>query len=229
MCVLIIRRYNEKNNNYFRYTSNYNNCISIFLNKNNYNFFKIGNNKSNKEISDIEDYILNIDSYEAQVEVNVISNKNSNKYLINQKYKSPNIFTQKVIEPSNIKDVTIEYDGSNLKIINTELNLNKIYENYPYISNNILNLESFIEDYKSSNESKYEVKDEDIILETKIKNGNKYIYCKKLYVKKNGEIIKMEVQDVTKNTLVYILYNEIKINNLQKEDVLAYNIQRKNK
>lgn len=39
----------------------------------------------------------------------------------------------------------------------------------------------------------------------------------------------MEVQDVTKNTLVYILYNEIKINNLQKEDVLAYNIQRKNK
>lgn len=203
--------------------------LVFFLNKNNYNFFKIGNNKSNKEISDIEDYILNIDSYEAQVEVNVISNKNSNKYLINQKYKSPNIFTQKVIEPSNIKDVTIEYDGSNLKIINTELNLNKIYENYPYISNNILNLESFIEDYKSSNESKYEVKDEDIILETKIKNGNKYIYCKKLYVKKNGEIIKMEVQDVTKNTLVYILYNEIKINNLQKEDVLAYNIQRKNK
>ena len=203
--------------------------LVFFLNKNNYNFFKIGNNKSNKKISDIEDYILNIDSYEAQVEVNVISNKNSNKYLINQKYKSPNIFTQKVIEPSNIKDVTIEYDGSNLKIINTELNLNKIYENYPYISNNILNLESFIEDYKSSNESKYEVKDEDIILETKIKNGNKYIYCKKLYVKKNGEIIKMEVQDVTKNTLVYILYNEIKINNLQKEDVLAYNIQRKNK
>ena len=203
--------------------------LVFFLNKNNYNFFKIGNNKSNKKISDIEDYILNIDSYEAQVEVNVISNKNSNKYLINQKYKSPNIFTQKVIEPSNIKDVTIEYDGSNLKIINTELNLNKIYENYPYISNNILNLESFIEDYKSSNESKYEVKDEDIILETKIKNRNKYIYCKKLYVKKNGEIIKMEVQDVTKNTLVYILYNEIKINNLQKEDVLAYNIQRKNK
>ena len=203
--------------------------LVFFLNKNNYNFFKIGNNKSNKKISDIEDYILNIDSYEAQVEVNVISNKNSNKYLINQKYKSPNIFTQKVIEPSNIKDVTIEYDGSNLKIINTELNLNKIYENYPYISNNILNLESFIEDYKSSNETKYEVKDEDIILETKIKNGNKYIYYKKLYVKKNGEIIKMEVQDVTKNTLVYILYNEIKINNLQKEDVLAYNIQRKNK
>ena len=121
------------------------------------------------------------------------------------------------------------YDGNNLEIINTELNLNKIYENYPYISNNILNLESFIEDYKSSSESKHEVRDEDIILETKIKNGNKYIYYKKLYVKKNGEIIKMEVQDVTKNTLVYILYNEIKINNLQKEDVLAYNIQRKNK
>lgn len=161
--------------------------LVFFLNKNNYNFFKIGNNKSNKEISDIEDYILNIDSYEAQVEVNVISNKNSNKYLINQKYKSPNIFTQKVIEPSNIKDVTIEYDGNNLKIINTELNLNKIYENYPYISNNILNLESFIEDYKSSSESKYEVRDEDIILETKIKNGNKYIYYKKLYVKKNGK------------------------------------------
>ena len=34
----------------------------------------------------------------------------------------------------------------------------------------------------------------------------------------------MEVQDVTQKNIIYILYNEIKINNLQKEDVLAFEL-----
>ena len=34
----------------------------------------------------------------------------------------------------------------------------------------------------------------------------------------------MEIQDVTQKNTIYILYNEIKINNLQKEDVLAFKL-----
>ena len=34
----------------------------------------------------------------------------------------------------------------------------------------------------------------------------------------------MEIQDVTQKNIIYILYNEIKINNLQEEDVLAFKL-----
>ena len=58
--------------------------------------------------------------------------------------------------------------------------------------------------------------DEEIILETKIKNNNKYRAIKKLYISKDtGNPTKLEIQDVSQNTLVYILYNEIEINKMR--------------
>ena len=44
---------------------------------------KIGNNSTSQEIVNS---ILNINSYETKIEVEVKSNKNSNKYIIKQKY-----------------------------------------------------------------------------------------------------------------------------------------------
>lgn len=40
----------------------------------------------------------------------------------------------------------------------------------------------------------------------------------------------MEIEEINKKMLVYILYNEIKINSINKEEVLAFklNIQEKN-
>ncbi len=70
-----------------------------------------------------------------------------------------------------------------------------------------------------------------VILETKVqdssKNSNVY---KKLYIdSKTGKPIKMEIEEINKKMLVYILYNEIKINSINKEEVLAFklNIQEK--
>ena len=84
---------------------------------------KVGNNKNSQEIVD---YILNLSSYETQITVTVTSNKNSNKYILKQNYQAPNISSQEVIEPSNIAGVKIENDGTNLKIENSSLNINKI-------------------------------------------------------------------------------------------------------
>ena len=39
-----------------------------------------------------------------------------------------------------------------------------------------------------------------------------------------GKPTKLFVQDINKKNLVYILYNEITINGLQKEDVLAFQL-----
>lgn len=196
-----------------------------FFRKNNYKTVEFGNN-SIKSAESIKEYILNISSYEADISLEVTSNKNTNKYRLKQKYASPNIFKQEVVEPENIQGLTTTYDGTNLKIDNTNIGLNEVYENYKYISENSLCLYNFIEEYKTSNYAKCEEKDDMLIMEVKVENNsNKYIAYKKLYINKNtAKPIKMEIQDKNQKMLVYILYNEIKINSISKEEVLAFKL-----
>lgn len=192
--------------------------ICFFI-KNHYKSQNFGNNMSNKNIEEIEEYILNISSYQARIEITVESNKNTNKYLIEQTYKKDNISKQVVLEPSNIEGMEIIYENNILKINNSKMNLSTVYENYQYIVDNFLWLNSFIQDYKDSKDSNSAVVQEEndmIIMEAKTKNeNNKYIYNKKLYIdKKTGKPTKLLIQDVNKKSLVYILYNEITVNGL---------------
>ena len=180
---------------------------------------------SNKSADEIEQYILNINSYNAKAEITINSNKNTNKYLINEQYiKQDNIYKKEILEPENIAGTLFIYDGTNLTIKNSKINLSKIYENYNEISSNNLTLRAFIEDYsKSEKKQKYE-KDNMLILE--VRSENKYNAYKRLYInKKTGVPAKIEIEDITHKTLIYILYNEIEINNLQKDDVLAFNLK----
>ena len=195
----------------------------LFFIKNNYKNFKTGNNMSNKNIKEIEEYILNISSYEAEVTVQIESNKNTNKYVISQKYVAPNISKQIVKEPNNIAGLEIIYDGNNLKINNTRLNLSKIYENYEYIASNILCLESFIKNYiNNEEESNIYEENNEYVLETKIQNNNEYLQNEKLYIdKESGSPTKLIIENINEKTVVYILYNEIKINDLKENDILV--------
>lgn len=190
----------------------------IFLLKNNYKILKTGNNMSNKSIEEIEKYILNIGSYEATIQVTIESNKNTNRYVLNQKYVSPNQSKQIVLEPANIEGLEIVYDGQNLHVNNTKLNLSKIYENYEYIADNFLTLESFIEDYnhcKKEGKNRLSEDEKEYILEAEL-NRSKYVYIKKLYIsKETGKPTQMLIEDINEKTIVYILYNEININDLR--------------
>ena len=201
--------------------------ISIFFIKINYKYSKIGNNMSNKSADEIEEYILDINSYELTANITIESNKNRNIYVAKEEcIKENNIFKQEILEPENVRGITFIYDGTSLKVENTNLNLSKIYENYNYIGENSITLMSFINDYKESDESNISEDNNEIILQTKLKNGNKYMSYKKLYINKDtGSPTKLEIQDITQNTSIYILYNEIKINNLQKEDILAFKLK----
>lgn len=194
--------------------------IIFLLNKTNVK--KIGNNSTSQEIVD---YILNISSYEAKIEVEVKSNKNTNKYILKQQYISPDVATQEVLEPSNISGIKIIKKGNDLKLENTSLNLSNIFENYEYLADNALDLSSFIEDYKESQNSNYEEKDNKIIMNVQTKNENKYRQSKKLYIDKStGNPLKMEITDINQNITVYILYNEVKINSLDKQNILAFRL-----
>ena len=201
--------------------------LIVFFLKNNYKNTKTGNNISNKSADEIKEYILNIQSYETTASIKIISNKNENNYVVKQKYNGDgNLYKQEILEPENIKGIQFIYDGTNLKIENTKLNLNKIYENYNYIGSNELSIISFIEEYKQDNNSKCNENDEFIILETNVENENKYTSSKKLYInKEEGKIEKMEINDRTKSTRIYILYNEIELNTLPKKEIVAFSIR----
>ena len=184
----------------------------VKFNNNTVKTHKIGNNSSSQEIVD---YILNISSYKATIDVEVTSNKNSNKYIIKQKYESSGIIEQEVIEPNNIKGVKIIKEGENLRIENTNLNLNMIFEKYNYLSDNVLDLDSFIENYRNNNESKFYEKDNQLILETVDNSNNKNLKHKTLYIdKKTTNPTKMEIKDTNKNPSIYIIYDEVKVNSL---------------
>ena len=184
--------------------------VGFIFYKNSIKNLKIGNNKNSQEIVD---YILNLSSYEAEVTVNITSNKNSNKYILKQKYQKDKEHIQEVIEPSNIAGVKIINDGKNLKIENSNLNLNEIIENYTNLENNNLDLSMFIDEYKNSNESNYEEKDDEIIMKVKNDKENIYVKEKILYInKKTYNPLKLEIKDNKQKERIYILYNEVEIN-----------------
>ena len=194
--------------------------LFLIFSKNTAKVFKNGNTKTSQEIVD---YILNISSYKINVTVEVISNKNNNKYILKQQYVSPNISSQEVIEPSNIAGVKIINDGTNLKLENSNLNLSTIFENYNYLGDNCLDLITFVENYKTYAESEFIEEDEQIIMKTRSGHENKYIKNKILYIdKKTYKPTKLEIKDNNEKTTVYILYNEVEISSTNKEDIVAF-------
>ena len=195
--------------------------ISVyFINKNNKIFnknFNIGNNITSKSIQEIEQYILNISSYEAKAEVMIESNKNINKYVLKQEYNNSGKIEQIVLEPSNIEGLTISYNEGNLTINNTKLNLQTVYNNYKYVVDNNLWLNSFIKDYRESNNKSIRENSDYIVMTVDISDSNNYGKIKILYINKTtGNPEKMLIQDKNQKNMVYILYSEIRINSVSK-------------
>ena len=168
---------------------------------------KTGNDNISQEID-----IFNISSYEATIEMTVYSNKNENKYTIKQNCEIGVKSSQEILEPSNMKGIKIIQEENKLTIENSQLNLTNIIENYPYITNNCIDLNTFIEEYKQNSTSKSNEDDETITLETTSNTENPYIKYKKLTIdRKTGKPIKMEIKSDKQKTTIYILYNEVKV------------------
>ena len=165
----------------------------------------IGNNTNSQEIVN---YILNISSYEAKITVEIESNKNKNQYIIKQKYQKPDISTQEIIEPSNIEGVIISKNENQLKLENTKLSLSSIFENYKYVSDNNLDLNCFIEDYKNDNQASWKEENDYIVMMTKNNKIEKRLWINRM----NKKPEKLEIKWTNKKDMIYILYNEVDIN-----------------
>lgn len=184
--------------------------LGILIYKNVIKKSKNGNNMSSQEIVD---YILNIKKYKSNILVQVNSNKNSNKYILDQEYNENGESIQEVIEPNNISGVKIIRNDKNLKIENSKLNLSTIFDNYQGIGENYLDLNTFIEDYKKNEKSEFEENEEEIIMKTKSNNKNKYTENKILYINKEKRIpTKLIIEDNNQKATINIQYNKIEIN-----------------
>ncbi|MFG6319737.1 MAG: hypothetical protein K1W33_07805 [Clostridia bacterium] len=168
-----------------------------------YNTSIFGNNIIIKNENKIVDYVLNnINEYEAEIEVTVKSNKTTNIYKMKQNV-SKDYSSIEVLSKGKINGLKIEMKDRNLKIQNTELKLDKIYENYESLTNNTLFLNTFIKKFKESNSTTY-MKENNIVFE--VPNFGK------LYVDmQTSKPIKLEIKDNTKKTNICINYISIEI------------------
>lgn len=180
----------------------------LFFHVNTAKNLKIGNNSTSQEIVE---YILNISSYEATVQVEIESNKNQNQYVIKQTYEKPDKISQEVLEPSNIAGVKMIKNGNQLKIENTKLNLSSIFENYEPISDNSLDLSCFIKDYQSDKKASWKEENNQIIMNVKTEQEEKSLWIDKT----EGKPKRLEIKRANKNTKIYILYNEVNLNSLK--------------
>lgn len=167
-----------------------------------YNTSNFGNNISVNNENKVVDYILNINNYEAEIEVTVESNKTTNTYELKQ-CVSGDSSSLEVLSKGKIGGLKIEFKDKTLKVQNTELKLDKIYENYEPLVDNELFLNTFIKRFKESDATTY-------------MEGNFIVFeiprFAKLYVDmKDSKPKKLEIKDNTKKTNICINYISIEI------------------
>lgn len=169
----------------------------------NYNTSIFGNNIIVNNENKVVDYVLNnINEYEAEIEVTVNSNKTTNMYRLKQIVSKDSSYME-VLSSGKIGGLKIEFKDKTLKVSNTELKLDKIYENYEPLINNTLFLDTFIKKFKESNSTTY-IEGNFIVFEVP-RFGKLYVDIK------SSKPTKLEIKDNTQNTNICINYNSIEI------------------
>ena len=137
-----------------------------------YNSSETGNTTINKTEEEMIQDVLNISFYRAQLKIKIASNKNENQYIVKQEV-TKNMVRQEILQPENIAGVVTTYEEGKLTLYNSQLELSQVYEDYAYMTNNALWLNSFVEEFKNNTEkTKISYENNNIILE--VKNERRY-------------------------------------------------------
>lgn len=174
-----------------------------------YIFSIFGNNKNRSQEEIVESLLNRICNYEANITVEVTSNKNQNIYSMYQEVKN-NASKLVVQSPEEIKDLVIENKDNKLKISNARLNVERVYENYEPIINNNMFLNTFSKECLENHLNYYQI-DKELILELEL-NNNTYTKYKELHYDLKSDVpTELIIKDNTKKTTIRIIYNDIKI------------------
>lgn len=185
--------------------------------------------KQGKKDADTDINIFNMQSYYTNYQAVIISNKNTNSYLIDEWYKK-NIgyrfdFKDKL---GNICTYILTSEGLQIKS-NKQNNVFKL-ENYVSDDMNLLSISSYINIYKSVKSNKccnieikninnekhieiiYQEKNNSLCEMCKIYNKNKYVNSLEIVLDVKNIPIRYNIKDKNKNERISIIYNKFKIN-----------------
>ena len=182
--------------------------FSIFY----YKKSKLGNTIINlSKEKNIENILSNNLKYDAKLKVKIYSNKNENEY--NLKIKEDGEYS--LLEVTGNKDISglrIEKKQGDLIVKDSKLKLEKIYEDYKEFTDNSLLLSSFAKEYQETKDRKEEEKDSEFVIKITLKNYNRYIKYKELYIdKQNGLPKRLIIKDSSKQVKISIEYTNIEI------------------
>lgn len=177
-----------------------------------YKFFIPGNNKSVKDVNELNEYILNIKNYNLEAKITVNSNKNTNTYLLKEKNEMGSLVTEIINESAN-NGIICEYKDESLTIKNTQLGLPRIFADYKELFSNPIDLNSFIQDYKLDDKKEIKTKDDYYIVSVKnMSTQNKYTTHKVMYFSRSkNRIERIEVKDINNNKTIIIEYSSFKL------------------
>ena len=182
--------------------------FSIFY----YKKSKLGNTIINlSKEKNIENILSNNLKYDAKLKVKIYSNKNENEY--NLKIKEDGEYS--LLEVTGNKDISglrIEKKQGDLIVKDSKLKLEKIYEDYKEFTDNSLLLSSFAKEYQETKDRKEEENDNEFVIKITLKNYNRYIKYKELYIdKQNGLPKRLIIKDSSKQVKISIEYTNIEI------------------
>ncbi len=182
--------------------------ISIFYC---YKFFIPGNNKTIKDVNELDEYILGMKNYTLEAKITVNSNKNTNTYLLKETNENGKSIQEIISEGTN-SGVVLEYEDEKLTIKNTELGLPRIFADYKELFNNPIDFMTFVQDYKSDDKKDVKIKDDYYIVSVKTLNSSKYTTHKVLYFSRSkNQIERIEIKDINNNQTIIIEYSSFKL------------------
>lgn len=151
--------------------------------------------------------ITNISSYKCKADIEVIGNKESQKYSLIHEYTDENHFKLKVLQPEHIKGKTIEYKGNKIIVTNPNVNDKVVMDNVGEDSQHLF-IGDFIKNYMQGEDIKIDLKNGSLKLTTSIPGNTKYFYKQILYINsKKNYPTKLEILDQEGNRRFEVNYS----------------------
>ncbi|MBQ1793443.1 MAG: DUF4292 domain-containing protein [Peptostreptococcaceae bacterium] len=151
--------------------------------------------------------ITNMSSYKCKADIEVIGNKESQKYSLIHEYTDEDHFKLKVLQPEHIKGKTIEYKGNKIIVTNPNVNDKVVMDNVGEDSQHLF-IGDFIKNYMQGEDIKIDLKNGSLKLTTSIPGNTKYFYKQILYINsKKNYPTKLEILDQEGNRRFEVNYS----------------------
>lgn len=169
------------------------------------------------EYANIQDKLVNMESYSCEAEVTFYSNKGENKYTINQQAKNDGRYFLETTSPDSVKGNIILFDGNMLWQYNPNLDSKISVGDKDKMERKEICLFTFLENYLKSKDVALETAniDESIytILEAKIPGGNKYFDSEKLFINNETKAPeRLVIYDTNGKERILVTYNNFVYN-----------------